>query len=1247
MKPAFLSGAEGRQWRRQIAASAKRTDDTMRTLKFKLDLGSSPLPFSFDEAVSLYNINEGTGKGSLTGLLMRAQLNGFRVFMKEDDATAFRNASVFRNDEFIEDFSGQSGLHLRDFTPEQIYKRINKEVRARGGKDNSFTAETIAREYCLDFTGKRFDENTPEDIAAFLKEIGEVIAANFSGWADLKQNNEAVFRCIDGFFANKGWKLPSLSAMAAQLQGSAAGASTLAFDPALSSIADTADIEPHLLIALRLRDAHKEGVEQKKLAARVQQMMTGDNHAGLSWLFGNGLRYLRSVSLADFMRDFGVPQERVQGAREVLEYAAAIPPNPVFPTDSYSEFRMTVGGRLASWTANYLNRLLELRTLIDKAGVIDLPVSLKHPEASEFFSGLGMNAETLFDLIASLAADRSSASGALDRLLGKGEVPSRADIAAVETYADQLDAAAGMIGILMNRLKQEVEFPVAPEIAQLAAACTFKQPDWLTRLPALNRLRGGVPDYRFEIEAAVADFFATQLAMKQHLKEIAAYCAEQGATLDPLAALAKSEQHSVSRMKASLERAVTNPCHRALAIVLQRFSSAARNCSAATVNEVVALIRSWNIVSDPRDLNRYFRNRNGAFHRSAFAASRHQAYKLDFAQLESIDLLGRIGSFIDELEERIGSREDVDWERTADALRLERMFSGVMLAGLTIPLPFSLAKPRMKEGLARQPGNLMRQLGEEMVAPSVVQRAFNLYQSALSGLNVLVSRPSFILRTRFQRVGDTGIVYAPKATDWQVPERLKVTDKAIRSILDDDAMVWDEGMLDVESSLKALFKRKPELSRPVADFMMQAPHDWCYSLGTRSVPSQRMGVIVRKGTMTSSIRSYDNAYRMIGPSSYKNILDRFLTEPQRYEAGDITVIVDNAFTQKVALRKFGKASVEIEDKGYTISIAIPISEGKPEKAPEFPLAKNYVAIDQGERGLAYAVFDSATHQLKDSGTVPIPSIRNLIKAATRYRKAAQPNQKFQQRFDSTMFVMRENVVGDVCHVICGLMAKHKAFPILESTVGNLESGSRQLDLVYKSVNARFLFSDVLDHKTTRKAFWCGAETWEHPTLEQRERNEQGVATGKIKPLFMFPGVGVPPRATSQRCSCCGKNPYEAIRRMEAAGVRHFQVKGGKIQLDDGLIELFALPEEEGERKQFRRRNQRPPLSRPISDGKHDIPTLMQIVKRNLRRPHPSLQSKDTTQSQFHCVYAGCRHQIHADENAALNIGWKFKTEKLA
>ena len=72
-----------------------------------------------------------------------------------------------------------------------------------------------------------------------------------------------------------------------------------------------------------------------------------------------------------------------------------------------------------------------------------------------------------------------------------------------------------------------------------------------------------------------------------------------------------------------------------------------------------------------------------------------------------------------------------------------------------------------------------------------------------------------------------------------------------------------------------------------------------------------------------------------------------------------------------------------------------------------------------------------------------------------------------------MFTMRENVAGDVCGAIAGLMSRYNALPVLEY----LASGGKQLEFVYKMVNARFIADKIQAHESERASWWYGVKGW--------------------------------------------------------------------------------------------------------------------------------------------------------------------------
>ena len=313
-----------------------------------------------------------------------------------------------------------------------------------------------------------------------------------------------------------------------------------------------------------------------------------------------------------------------------------------------------------------------------------------------------------------------------------------------------------------------------------------------------------------------------------------------------------------------------------------------------------------------------------------------------------------------------------------------------------------------------------------------------------------------------------------------------------------------------------------------------------------------------------------------------------------------------------------------------------------------------VAIDLGERGIGYAVFDipkALEEECDDdplkirplkTGTVAVSSIRALIRAVGRHRGRAQPMQKVRDAHSRALEKRRKNVIGDVCHEIDSLCAQWRAFPVLEDGVQNLESGGQQLKLVYGSVLHRYARVDNVEaHQKARREHWFTGTAgearrkkpveaeWPHPYLT----DQNGRST------TLYPGQAVPAAGTSQQCSVCGRN---AIRLLREKPNLRLTFRNGEADLTDGAA-LFLYEKAEwdsAQRRQFRRRKIRPALNRPLN-GVRRADELSALVKRNLRRPPESTRSPDTAQSRYHCVFVGCRAELHADINAAVNIGRKL------
>ena len=173
----------------------------------------------------------------------------------------------------------------------------------------------------------------------------------------------------------------------------------------------------------------------------------------------------------------------------------------------------------------------------------------------------------------------------------------------------------------------------------------------------------------------------------------------------------------------------------------------------------------------------------------------------------------------------------------------------------------------------------------------------------------------------------------------------------------------------------------------------------------------------------------------------------------------------------------------------------------------------------------------------------------------------------------------------------------------------------------------------------------GGDRWEHPYLMAREYDEHtGKRSGAAKPLSLFPGATVNPAGTSQVCNFCQRN---ALTDLRALGGSVTVLEDGIVKTEKGSLRLFAGSDySEEDFREARRKKQNLPLNAPAKSGTISEREAISLARRSMRQKATSQMSRDTSQSQFHCLFIDCGASYHADEGAAVNIGRKFFRERV-
>ena len=769
-------------------------------------------------------------------------------------------------------------------------------------------------------------------------------------------------------------------------------------------------------------------------------------------------------------------------------------------------------------------------------------------------------------------------------------------------------------------------------------------PTQLREPPKLNRISGGTVDAATELTRLEQQLNDTVAIRRTHFDRLAAWAAERNG-LDPFPTMAERERRALEDRNRNPARAE----EQALRRLLNAMAAMSRRLSPATAGRVREAIAPLFV--ERREANLYFHNRTGSLYRHPFSTSRHQAYAIDIERAQATNWLAWMVERVSELREKLNAEQADNSALLRDLLLIEEFTFTTRLGGLPERgIPTHLARPELGD-LVRVPPLLAAQLAADEVERDVAIRAFNLFNSGISGLLFRALRDSFVVRTKFQRLDCDKVLYVPKQRAWFPPDTyLNAKGDIAAGLKLPEVKRNSANSVEMTPTVEALSRSKfPEPGSRA--LLRQAPHDWYLEIDLQDrQPQDILGLPLKKNTDgLQRWRAVGNpAFRLAGPPSFKTWLDRTLTH-EDIKLGDYTLLLDQFYKQSLRLEG-DRVRLSANPSQLRVEAAFPIIDARPLEEQGIDLLFNHiVAIDLGERRVGYAVF-SLEKFLKNGrqdpvevGSVAIPAFRRLMAAVRRHRGARQPNQKVNQSYSKALQQFRENVVGDVCNRIDTLCERFRAFPVLESSVANFETGARQLELIYGTVLRRYTYSNVAAHQSARSAYWYSANKWDHPYLFVRTWNKrQRAYTSAARNLSIYPGVSVNPAGTSQTCHHCGRNAVRSIRDMPDMPDSIEVAKNGEIVLGNGTIRLLERADyADRERKTFRRRKERPPLNVPMKRGTRRRDDVQRILRRNMRQAPRSEMSPDTTQSRFTCVYVDCDYEGHADENAAVNIGRRF------
>ena len=1258
-----VSGVDSREWRKSVAAVAKSRKSYVRTVKFPLELKFDD-ELDFEAVTQLFEVTEGTGTHTLFGVLTGAHLAGFRFFPNARQNETFRSLGQVEN-QFSIKWKDQTDIASK-LSPSMLIEFAKTPRRAAGGKAKKFNKETILSDFATKSGLTAANRNQECSALSFLENYLGAISETFRSWVDLNERAHIALELFDSEAAKHGLNLPKIGKSFTKLKELTPPGSSIGFDDKLMvpETLNIADISLHQVVAQKFRMLRADGVASPK-PADLQAVITTASNNALSWLFGAGFSYWRNTAPKTIYRDFDVPkvaQPRVKKLKSIFD---GISTDALFGAKHYSIFRSSVGGKLDSWIANYVAQLIKIDEALSSFETWRPNEQLASEPARRYFRSLGITYAELVESIEGVEKKRAEARNSVNALLGLNDtLPSETDVNQIEEFSRQVAAISGSLESIKNAINQDLESDHVESVA-LANECRFSAPTWLKGLPRVNQISGGIP------------------AVDEELRDLEQSFKQVRALKGKLTSGVLSQANGASQLSEELTRDIereakllskrdmpdATPVSQAKRRVLGRLCGIGKTGSDFFKKILQTAVA--DIFADQKDLRRLINSGQGALYVSPFSTGRHQPLTLKEDALSDHSPVETIDKLISLLTERVGKSKD--FQEYRDLLRVENLADTLALSRLPEEIPKSwLALKEIKE-TANIPDAISPLLNAKTISRQTVIKLSNLLTSQLNGSLAKGFRKTFFVRTKFQRVGFNELNWVPKPDrPWSPPQQVeKSTGDLGQSIrLVREKIENADAPLDPRQTANAITTDlKADLARGsgIAPLFQQLPHDWYLDLGIVDMRSEISGFGVNKEHIRRAEAKMQSPARLIGASASKNFIDQWLTDPE-IKIGEHNILFEQHYEQEVELDDDLNPTFKVSPTILKAELALTITDERESRDTRHLLADSVIGIDLGEAGIGYSVFKTEEiHRAVgegrepmpfETGSIPVRSVRDLIKRVKRHRSTIQPNQRFRQGASTALEQLRAGALGDVTFVIDALCAKHKGFPVLETSVANLASGGKQLQLIYDKIVHTYSFSDVDAHKSARRHHWAGAENWDHPTLYETERKQgpDGLwqPTGARRQLKLFPGSAVHPAGTSQTCSACHRNPFKAIEDSVADnGETTFQIANSSVELASGDTILLrsstdstkSQSQTEKERAGYARRKERAPNQYPIEQRSVNQQELRRMVAKQLRHGQKSLRSKDTTQSAYSCVFADCGNNMHADENAAINIVRKWVRDR--
>lgn len=1240
-----LRGERHERWLRSVSACRSpdgviRPQANLRSIKIPIEGGCG---WEYEALLPVYRPLVETGPGSLLDYLVKLHQVGFRFFGASDRARNFRYRAALNPPGFADAAKAAFGddTPLADGLSGMLSELCTKPRRTAG------KAKYDKADYIRVLAGKLkplvIGKAAPDAVLDWPERCASQVMAHFDDIFEATEDQGALLDVVSEALATLGIVAP-LRAVADTLEPMVPANSTIEFDVDLASADTVLYSGTEALYAIMARMAQAIDGESAAAKAKViqEQFVTG-NATAWSWVLGRGWKYFCESDSDAVMHDYRIPEDRRAHVDAILAAAKAIPtPTMLFGQKNYSAFRQQVAGGVNSFITISLGRVDELRSVLVDSPRIEWP-DTSSDEIDGLMTSLDLTADDLIVQIQREDDARRQVLGVLDKIAGLsvGAV-TPADLDAVDEHTGLLTTIGARINQIRGRLKTEIR------LNDQANLTSVKEKDLLDKLPSDIPRQKRLP----RLDVCVTTPAARQAADLDALNSLRDFFREQIDALspllrDPFEALRDNHTAKIQKFNSRATLSISpDPDQMSARYIVSRIAKAARTGTDALRRKVARDLYERGFLDSLRHANAFMLNDRGEIFQSLMArhaGARHTVYRWGRSTVTT----GQpISAWLDDLlswtRDQVRAGGIHDGSRLNDMLIMEWMHAQWRLIGLPDTLPAPDLDPFLDHGVFLS-SPLKLALQGEQATRTAVERLHYAVISEMRETAHRLFRKDVIARSVLKMAGFNTLHYIPRAEDgfWSPSKNITSASQSALAIYlqhskdsRDQPRRNDQGQVKVNDVIADTLAHAGAAEVGFIEFLQQAPHAFGVAVPWDAGEPRPCVAIDKKG-MPGTRLVEKSVAELVMPPKWHVMLNRALGHDQRLSWGDCQLVIDHRFQHDLSID-----SDRIEGTSYPVSssayLVVPVTrEELASKDDAFPFEPRVMSIDLGETGLAYAVVDFETGQQIKSGYIRIPTLRGVKRAGNRSTPWNQRKQKYNTRIDPTMSEIRKSAVGAVSHVIDSLMAEHRAIPLFENHPGGHVGGNREIARVYDHVSQVYLFSGVDAHASVRGHHWrTKFPSWEWPQFTVTKVAGDGSKTHG--PLKFYPGLSINGYGSSQTCSCCGRNPVEALK--ERGGSSVVVAPNGELTVSNGVLRLQVPAQETSEeRKRRRRRLERPSIHAAAKAGELKISEAMRILKSQIRQAPLSLQSRDSKQSRYVCAYTDCQARLHADTNAGINL----------